>query len=116
MTAIRFFTDEDVYDAVATALCRRGIDVCSTPQVGRRGQSDQSQLEWASLEGRVFFTFNVAHFAEIHAAWLREARHHAGIVVSQQRPIGEVVQRLAHLAAKLDADAMRDHLEFLSRW
>ena len=28
-----------------------------------RGQSDESQLEWAAAEGRVLITFNVAHFA-----------------------------------------------------
>jgi len=68
MAAIRFFTDEDVHGAVATALRRTKVDVYSTPEVGRRGHSDESQLEWASAEGRVFFTFNVAHFAELHAA------------------------------------------------
>ena len=87
MAAIRFFTDEDVYGAIAVALRRTKIDVSSTPEVGRRGQSDESQLEWASAEGRVFFTFNVAHFAQLHATWLRQGRHHAGIVVSSQRPI-----------------------------
>ena len=115
MAAIRFFTDEDVYGAIAVALRRVRIDACSTPEVGRRGQSDQSQLEWAMAEGRVFFTFNVAHFGEIHANWLRQGRHHAGIVVSKQGPIGDIVQRLLHLAGKLDAAAMRDRLEFLGR-
>lgn len=59
MTAIRFFTDEDVYGAVATALRRARIDALSTPEVRRRGQSDESQLEWASAEGRVIVTFNL---------------------------------------------------------
>jgi hypothetical protein len=116
MAAIRFFTDEDVYGAIAAALRRARIDVCSTPQVSRRGQSDESQLEWASAEGRVFFTFNVAHFAGLHAAWLRQGRHHAGVVVSSQRPIGDAVRRLLHLSGELDAESMRDRLEFLGQW
>jgi hypothetical protein len=116
MAAIRFFTDEDIYGAIAAALHRARIDVCSTPELGRRGQSDESQLEWASAEGRVFFTFNVAHFAELHATWLRQGRHHAGIVVSSQRPIGDAVRRLLHLSGELDAESMRDRLEFLSWW
>ncbi|MFZ1932458.1 MAG: DUF5615 family PIN-like protein [Thermoguttaceae bacterium] len=66
MAAIRFFLDEDVYGAVATASRRTKIDVCSTPEVGRRGQPDESQLQWASAHGRVFFTFNAAHFAGLH--------------------------------------------------
>ena len=113
MAAIRFFTDEDVYGAVATALRRARIDACSTPEVGRRGQSDESQLEWALDEGRVLVTFNVAHFAELHATLLRQGRHHAGIVVSSQRPIGDVVRRLTHLSGSLDAVSMRDRIQFL---
>ena len=116
MAAIRFFTDEDVYGAIAVALRRAKIDVSSTPEVGRRGQSDESQLEWASAEGRVFFTFNVAHLAQLHATWLRQGRHHAGIVVSRQRPIGDVVRRLLHLSGELDAESMRNRLEFLGDW
>jgi hypothetical protein len=116
MAAIRLFTDEDIYGAVATALRRSGIDVCTTPEIGRRGQSDESQLEWASAEGRVLFTFNVAHFAALHTTWLRQGGHHAGIIVSSQRPIGDAVRRLLHLCVELDAESMRDRLEFLSRW
>jgi hypothetical protein len=116
MAAIRFFTDEDIYAAVATALRRVEIDVCTTPEARRRGHPDESQLEWASAEGRVFFTFNVAHFAQLHATWLRQGRHHAGIIVSSQRPIGDAVRRLLHLYSELDAESMRDRLEFLRHW
>ena len=116
MAAVRFFTDEDVYGAIAVALRRARIDACSTPEVGRRGQSDESQLEWASADGRVLVTFNVAHFAALHAAWLRQGRHHTGIVVSSQRPVGDVVRRLLHLSGAADAESMRDRLEFLGDW
>ncbi len=61
-------------------------------------------------------TFNVAHFASLHATWMGHGRHHAGIVVSNQRPIGDVVRRLIHLAGTLDADSLKDRLEFLSDW
>jgi len=39
-----------------------------------------------------------------------------GIVVSSQRPIGDVVRRLLHLSGELDAESMRDRLEFLGDW
>jgi hypothetical protein len=116
MTTIRLFTDEDVYGAVAVALRRAGVDAVSTPEAGRLRESDDSQLQWAANEGRVLVTFNVAHFAGMHAAWLRGGRHHAGIVVSSQRPIGELLRRLLHLGNTLDADAIQDRLEFLSDW
>jgi hypothetical protein len=47
---------------------------------------------------------------------MRQGRHHAGIIVSSQRPIGDVLRRLFHLYGELNAESMRDHLEFLSRW
>ncbi len=116
MAAIRFFTDEDVYGAIASALRRARIDACSTPEAGRRGQSDGSQLEWATAEGRALVTFNVAHFAGLHATWARQGRHHAGIIVSSQRAVGDVVRRLLHLSGALDSESMRDRLEFLGDW
>lgn len=116
MSVLRFFTDEDVYSAVAPALRRAGIDAVSTPEAGRLGQSDESQLRWAADERRTLVTFNVAHFASLHAAWLRESRHHAGIVVSSQRPIGDAIQRLLHLANALDAQSLCDRLEYLGDW
>ena len=80
------------------------------------GESDESQLGWAAGEGRVLVTFNVAHFASLHSRWIDQGEHHAGIVVSTQRPIGEMLRRLQRLAREVDSDAMRDRLEFLSNW
>jgi hypothetical protein len=116
MSAIRFFMDEDVYGAVAPALRRTAIDAVSTAEAGRCGESDESQLDWASNDNRALFTFNVGHFAELHSVRMAEGRHHAGIAVSSQRSIGEVIRRLLHLARSLDAGSMRDRLEFLGDW
>jgi len=116
MSAATFFTDEDVYAAVANALRKAGWDAVSTPEAGRLGESDESQLAWAAGQGRVLVTFNVAHFAELHAAWMRQGRHHVGIVVSSQRPVGDMLRRLLHLAGTLEADALQDRLEFLGDW
>jgi hypothetical protein len=41
MTAIRFFTDEDVYGAIALALRYKGFDAVSTPKAGRVGALDE---------------------------------------------------------------------------
>ena len=116
MSAIRFFLDEDIYGAISTALQNRGVDGISTPEVERRGESDESQLEWAAAHGRVLVTFNVAHFAKLHGTWMKQGRHHAGIVVSSQRPIGDLLGRMVHLAKTLNADVMLGRLEFLSDW
>jgi len=116
MNAARFFTDEDVYGTIAPALRRAGFDAVSTPEAGREEDSDESQLDWATAQGRVLITFNVGHFADLHTKWIEAKRHHAGVVVSQQRPIGDVIRRILHLAGTLDAESMRDRLEFLGDW
>src|SRR5437016_2694647 len=104
MAALRLFTDEDVYAAVAIALRRAGLDALSTPEAGRSGESDEAQLEWTSTEGRSLLSFNVGHFAAVHTQWVRSGRHHGGIILSSQRGVGEVIRRVLNLAANLDAD------------
>jgi len=116
MSAIRFFTDEDVYGSIAGALRRAGFDAVSTPESGRLRESDESQLQWAATKDYAFTTFNVGHFSRLHSDWVRRGQHHAGIILSQQRSIGDVLRRLLHLATTLQADEMRDRLEFLSDW
>lgn len=116
MSKLTFFTDEDVYAAVAVGLRKSSLDAVSTPEAGRLGESDESQLAWAAGRDRVLVTFNVAHFSALHSAWISMGRHHAGIVVSSQRPIGDMLRRLLRLANTLNATAMQERLEFLGDW
>ncbi|MCZ6793835.1 MAG: DUF5615 family PIN-like protein [Planctomycetota bacterium] len=116
MAPTRFFTDEDVYGSVTPKLREKGVDAVSTPEANRLGENDESQLQWAAQEGRVFLTFNVGHFARLHHEWLSDARHHAAIIVSSQRPIGDLLRRILALASALSADKMIDRLEYLTNW
>ncbi len=61
-------------------------------------------------------TFNVSDFARLYYQWMEDRRHHAGVIVSRKRPIGEVVRSLLHLARSLDAEDMQDRLEYLTNW
>jgi hypothetical protein len=70
MTAIRLFTDEDVYGAIAVGLRKAGFDAISTPHAKRLSEADESQLLFAVSQQRVFVTFNVAHFANLHTSWM----------------------------------------------
>ncbi len=116
MVPIRLFTDEDVYGAVAIALRNSGYDAISTPEANRLGENDEAQLVWATSENRVLVTFNVGHFAKLHRDWMERDRSHAGIVVSAQRQIGDILGRLFHLARSLERDVMGNRLEFLGDW
>ncbi|MBL9083483.1 MAG: DUF5615 family PIN-like protein [Planctomycetales bacterium] len=116
MTAIRLFTDEDIYGAVAGALRKRGFDAVSAPEANRIGESDEAQLEWCTAERRAIVTFNVGHFAALHSRRLQLGIEHAGIIVSGQRPIGGLIRRLLHLLAQCDAESLKNQLVFLNDW
>lgn len=80
------------------------------------GTDDFDQQTWAAQEGRVLISFNVGDFARLHHEWLVKGRSHAGLVVSRQRPIGDMVRRVVRLGQTLSGDEMRDRLEYLSNW
>ena len=116
MSSPRLLLDEDMPGALAPQLRAAGYDAVSTPEAGRLGESDPSQLAWAAQEGRVIATFNVSDFARLHHEWMNQGLQHAGVIVSQQRTIGDTLRRLLHLAQTLSAEEMQDRLEYLSNW
>src|SRR3954451_19070992 len=116
MSLIRFFTDEDVYGHVAVQLRAAGFDAVSTPEAGRLGAGDPDQLSWAAQQGRALITFNVGDFARLHHEWISQDLHHAGLIVSQQRPLGDFIRRLLQLGRTLSQEEMLDRLEYLSNW
>ena len=70
------------------------FDALSTPEAGRLSEVDPAQLDWCRQNGRTIVTFNVGHFAALHYDWLIAGKHHAGIILSHQRPVGDVARRL----------------------
>ena len=110
---VRLFLDEDVHFVLADALRKRGYDARHTGEEARLGSSDKDQLEFAAGEDRCLMTFNVGHFVQLHNAWVQSGRHHAGIVVSKQLPVGESLRRLLALLQRASAASMRSQLRFL---
>ena len=53
---IKFHLDENVANAIAQGLKRRGIDVTTTSERSLIGVSDKVQLEFARSQRRVIFT------------------------------------------------------------
>jgi len=45
---------------------------------------------------------------------LQEGKHHYGIIVSPQIPIGETLRRIQNLLINVSSDQMHNRLEFLS--
>jgi hypothetical protein len=110
---LRIFFDEDVHAALAAALRKRGYDAVLALEEKRLGMSDESQLNFATEENRCLVTFNVGDFVRLHNRWMDEGREHAGIIVSKQLPVGEMLRRLLALLQKESGDSMRGQVRFL---
>ncbi|HSE97756.1 MAG TPA: DUF5615 family PIN-like protein [Blastocatellia bacterium] len=113
---IRLYVDEDAMArAVVSGLRARGFDVTTVLDEGMSEKDDIDQLEYATQEGRVLYTFNVGHFCKLHAEYMTGGKSHTGIIVvyRQRYSIGEQIRRLSNLMNTKTAEEMRDNLHFL---
>jgi DNA-binding transcriptional MerR regulator len=116
---IRLYLDEDAMDRqLVRALRARGIDVQTVNEAAMVYRTDLEQLQYATSQSRVIYSFNIPDYCRLHAEWAANRQSHAGIVVSWQKRygVGEQMRRLLNLCAAKTADEMRDQLEFLSDW
>lgn len=116
---LRFYFDDDIASrGLIRALRAAGIDAVASYEAGMYGQSDASHLLHASAESRVLCSANRSDFIQLHGQWMRDGRHHAGIVLinQQQHSIGEQLRRLLRVSAEKAAEDMVDRLEFLTAW
>ncbi|MCS6814146.1 MAG: DUF5615 family PIN-like protein [Cyanobacteria bacterium] len=99
MTTIRLYIDEDAMDRrFVEALRLRDVDVITPGETRTTGFSDDEQLVLAMEQGRVFYTFNVADFCQLHFQWLEAGKAHAGIIISSQNyAFGEQLRRVLKL-------------------
>lgn len=107
---IRFHLDENVPTAIADGLCRRGIDVTTTPQCGLLSAGDEKQIDFAYSDNRVLVTYDT-DFLRLH----NRGVPHAGIAHSPKgkRTIGELIHGLVMIAECLGPEEMRNHVEYL---
>ena len=116
---ITIYLDEDAQDGdFVIALLFRNVDVLSSGDAGMNGSNDREQLDFASRQGRILFSYNVKDFSALHAEYLRSGKEHAGIILAHQQQfgIGEQMRRLLRLSSLLFAEEMQNRLEFLSSW
>ena len=118
MSSIRLFIDEDSMDQrFIKALRARGVDVITVADVETISSSDQEQLILATELQRVFYTFNVGDFCQLHSIYIEKKQIHAGIIISSQDySIGEQMRRVLNLMANKSAENMVNQLIFLSAY
>jgi hypothetical protein len=75
---IGLYVDEDAMArALVQGLRARGVDVLTVLEAGLVGVGDKEQLEYSISTGRVLYTFNVAHFCQLHKDFIADARTRA---------------------------------------
>lgn len=81
-------------------------------------RSDEDQLHWAAMSGRVLVSFNVGDFFRLHTAFIGKGERPGGIVLVHQRRkgVGEYLQGLLRLAAARSAEEMLNQVVFLNAW
>jgi predicted nuclease of predicted toxin-antitoxin system len=107
---IKFHLDENVANAVAQGLKRRGIDVTTTSEQSLISVSDKIQLEFAISQNRVIFTQDT-DFLRMNQA----DSNHYGIVYSYQgnKSIGEIIKGLILIWELLEPSDMLGKVEFI---
>lgn len=116
---IRLYVDEDAMDYdLVQAPRTRGVDVVTALEVGMIEQEDEENLDYATAQGRVLYSFNVGDFYRMHTVYLTEGKSHAGIILARQQrySVGEQMCRLLKLIATKRSEEMKNRVEFLSAW
>jgi predicted nuclease of predicted toxin-antitoxin system len=111
---VKLYFDENVPEAIAAAVRLRGYDVVTARDAARKAASDLDQLRYASLQKRVLFTFNIADFIKLHDEFIATGRHHSGILLSKQLPVGIVVKRLLKFLSRLHVDEIENNVIWLN--
>jgi len=116
MAKVSFYFDEHIQAALAEALKTRAVDVLTTQEAWNIGVEDLQQLAYATKNDRAILSYNKRDFALIHYQWMRIGRSHAGMILSDQLPIGVILRRIMKLYYSVDQDGMKNRLEYLGAW
>jgi predicted nuclease of predicted toxin-antitoxin system len=77
---MHYLIDEDLATDIARIGRRIGLDILSVHELGRRGWSDEEQLETAAREGRCVVTGNRGDFEDLTNQFFLTGRPHAGVL------------------------------------
>ena len=93
MVAPAIYLDECIDRRIASGLQARGIDLMTVMDADTQGLDDETQLIYATQQGRLLVSQNQMDFRRLHLRFMATGRAHAGmILVPQTVPF----QRLEH--------------------
>ena len=110
---LRLYLDEHIWRGLPEALAQRGYDAIHACALGHIAWDDDDHLAYAAEHGRAVLTFNVVDFELLAADWFFAGKEHAGIILSDQIPIRELLRRIERLLQRVSADEMHNSLRYL---
>jgi len=113
---VKFYLDEDVKPLLADMLRNRGVECLAAREADTLGRSDPEQLTFAASHNRTIITFNIVDYLRLAVTWAAENREHAGIIVSDQLPLSELLRRLLRLIARHQDQDLHNQVLWLQNY
>lgn len=116
MPAIKLHLDADASRKdLLEALISRSHDVTRTPAHALSADaSDEYQLLWATAQGRVLFTHNIADFIELAGRY----PNHGGIILAAQNSysLSHLIELLDRVMTEASDEEFVGRVRWLSDW
>ena len=112
---MKLYLDEHLPPILVTMLQERGIDCLTTQTAGNLGQSDEAQLTFSTINGRVLVTFNCKDFLILVQRWTPQ-QSHGGLILSKQRPASELLRQILHLNHRHNLENLTNHVLWLQNY
>jgi predicted nuclease of predicted toxin-antitoxin system len=116
VTNLRLVLDEHINPLLAEILGERGYDAVTVRSVGMPGATDHEILKWAARQDRAILTFNAVDFLRLAREYTKAEWEHAGIVVSDQISLRELLRRTLRLLGRRQSEDLRNSVEWLQSY
>ena len=113
---LRLYLDADVDVKLAANLRTAGYGCVSARETGNAAPDDEAHMAVAANEGRALLTHNIQHFVPIFERWWHAGKDHAGLIVSQQIPLGELQRRVVRVLDSVCPEEMQNNLRNLAEF
>ncbi|MBI4574496.1 MAG: DUF5615 family PIN-like protein [candidate division NC10 bacterium] len=108
MRQIRLYLDEDVDPQLAEDLRRRGFDVEAPAELGRLGEKDRDQLDYAQRTARAILTHNRDDFLKLAQRFALENLSHPGILYIPQLAYRHLLRRVSAFLSATEGDQVEN--------
>ncbi len=98
---------------MAKLICLKDFQAVTTNEVGRKGNADPQQLEYAISRQSAIVTHNRLDFEKLARQYFAGGQTHYGIIVSVQRLPQEITERLLSVLNDFTMDEMINQIIYI---